>query len=149
MIRRIALGAVVEVQDPSTADFVIDYQAFTPIAINARTTHSTGEPFLAGGEITFNAVAMAEGEDLFRDGQISRDAFLRGISGIAAPRDGAPARDHRSFHARGRDHGTGVPRCAEHSGHEYVDARLLPAVAGPLIPSRDARPAGHRWQRGQ
>jgi hypothetical protein len=46
--------------------------------------HSTGTPFLAGGVIQFNRLGMQEGEDLFREGSISRETFLRGTSHIAA-----------------------------------------------------------------
>jgi hypothetical protein len=48
------LGAVVEVEDRETADFVITYHEFTPSQATARTVHSTGTPFLAGGEIQYN-----------------------------------------------------------------------------------------------
>jgi predicted Zn-dependent protease len=79
-----ALGAVVEVEGPETADFVITYRAFTPALATARVVHSTGTPFLAGGEIQYNPTGMRKGEDLVREGQISRQTFHRGVSGIAA-----------------------------------------------------------------
>jgi predicted Zn-dependent protease len=78
------LGAVVEVADREAADFVITYREFTPVLATARVIHSTGTPFLAGGEIQFNPTGMREGEDLVREGTISRETFHRGISGIAA-----------------------------------------------------------------
>lgn len=78
------LGAVIEVQDPAAADFVITYRAITPLAATARAFHATGTPFLAGGEIVYNPTGMREGEELARDGGISPEAFRRGISGIAA-----------------------------------------------------------------
>ncbi|HEY7531482.1 MAG TPA: hypothetical protein VH681_01715 [Nitrospiraceae bacterium] len=63
---------------------MITYRQFTPVDSPARTFHSTGTPFLAGGEIAYNPSAMSEPEGLVRDGVLSREAFLRGISGIAA-----------------------------------------------------------------
>lgn len=78
------LGAVVEVHDPDEAQFVISYRAFSPPLNPARTIHANGSPFLAGGEIQFNPSGMAEGEELVRRGTISRETFVRGISGIAA-----------------------------------------------------------------
>ena len=78
------LGAVVEVDDPADAQFVISYTAFSPPLIPARTTHANGQPFLAGGEILFNPTGMKEGEDLLREGRIQRATFLRGVSQIAA-----------------------------------------------------------------
>ena len=78
------LGAVVEVQDRQVADFVITYRPFQPASATARVVHSTGTPFLGGGEIQYNPTGMREGEDLVRGGAISRETFLRGISGIGA-----------------------------------------------------------------
>lgn len=78
------LGAVVEVDSPDDADFVITYGEFGSVPASARTIHTTGTPFLAGGEIQFIRSGMREGEDLVRDGVISRQGFHRGISGIAA-----------------------------------------------------------------
>ena len=78
------LGAVMEVERREEADFVVTYRPFTPAQVTARTVHSTGTPFLAGGEIQFNPTGMREGEDLVREGGITRQTFLRGISGIAA-----------------------------------------------------------------
>jgi predicted Zn-dependent protease len=78
------LGAVVEVSNRTAADFVITYREFTPALATARVVHSTGTPFLSGGEIQYNPTGMREGEDLVREGSISRQTFLRGISGIAA-----------------------------------------------------------------
>jgi predicted Zn-dependent protease len=77
------LGAVVEIQERGTADFVITYREFPGLA-SARVIHAAGTPFLAGGEIQFNPVGMREGEDLVRAGTISRETFHRGISSIAA-----------------------------------------------------------------
>lgn len=77
------LGAVVQVDDREEADFMISYRTFPGLA-TARVVHSTGIPFLAGGEIQFNPTGMREGEDLVREGTISRQTFHRGISGIAA-----------------------------------------------------------------
>ena len=73
-----------EVADREDAQFVIMYRAFSPVLATARVTHSTGSPFLAGGEIQFNPTGMREGEDLVREGTISRETFHRGIAGIAA-----------------------------------------------------------------
>jgi predicted Zn-dependent protease len=78
------LGAVMEVGSPGEADFVINYREITPPDVPARTIHATGTPFLAGGEIVFNATAMAEPEELVRTGQISLETFHRGLSSIAA-----------------------------------------------------------------
>ena len=78
------LGAVVEVDDPEAAQFVISYRPFSPPLILARTVHANGSPFLAGGEIWFNPTGMQEGEDLVREGRISRDTFLRVVSHVAA-----------------------------------------------------------------
>jgi predicted Zn-dependent protease len=77
------LGAVVEVDDRDNADFVILYLEF-PVPAAARVIHSTGTPFLAGGQIQFNPIGMREGEDFVREGMISRETFHRGISSIAA-----------------------------------------------------------------
>lgn len=77
------LAAVLEVEDLEAADFVITYTTFASLA-PARAVHSTGTPFLADGEIQYNATGMREGEDLVRDGVISVATFHRGISGIAA-----------------------------------------------------------------
>jgi hypothetical protein len=78
------LGAVVEVQVPDDAHFVISYRRFSGPLAAARTVHSNGTPFLAGGEIWFSPAGMKEGEDLVREGTISRQTFHRGISHIAA-----------------------------------------------------------------
>ncbi len=78
------LGAVVEVEDRGTADFVITYDEVSTAQAIAFTVHSTGSPFLAGGEIHYVAALTREGEDLLRAGQISRQTFLRVISSIAA-----------------------------------------------------------------
>lgn len=78
------LGAVVAVDDPEDAQFVISYSAFSPPLIPARTIHGNGRPFLAGGEILFNPSGMREGEDLLREGRIQRATFLRVVSHIAA-----------------------------------------------------------------
>lgn len=78
------LGAVVEVDDPEDAHFVISYRATSPVLASARTVHANGTPFLAGGEIWFNPTGMREGEDLLREGRISRETFLRVTSHIAA-----------------------------------------------------------------
>ncbi|MGH7567218.1 MAG: hypothetical protein ACREK2_10350 [Gemmatimonadota bacterium] len=78
------LGAVVEVDEREAADFVITYRAFPPALSPARVVHSTGTPFLAGGEIQYSPTGMREGEELVREGRISRQTFLRGVSGIAA-----------------------------------------------------------------
>lgn len=77
------LGAVVEVTNSGAADFVIMYGEFEP-PFTARTIHATGTPYLSGGRIEFNRLGMREGEEFVRDGVISREAFLRGIRGIAA-----------------------------------------------------------------
>jgi hypothetical protein len=78
------LGAVIEIDDPEDAHFLISYRAFSPPLFPARTFHGNGSPFLAGGEIQFNPTGMEEGEDLVRAGTISHETFRRGISGIAA-----------------------------------------------------------------
>jgi predicted Zn-dependent protease len=78
------LGAVEEVEDRGTADFVITYDEVSTEPAIAFTVHSTGTPFLAGGEIHYVASGMREGEDLLREGRISRQTFLRVISSIAA-----------------------------------------------------------------
>jgi hypothetical protein len=78
------LGAVVEVEDRGTADFVIIYDEVSPAPAIAFTVHSTGTPFLAGGEIHYVARGTREGEDLLREGRISQQTFLRVISSIAA-----------------------------------------------------------------
>ena len=78
------LGAVVEVDDPEDARFVISYRPFSPPLIPARTVHANGSPFLAGGQIQFNPSGMEEGEEFVRSGTISRETFRRGISGMAA-----------------------------------------------------------------
>jgi predicted Zn-dependent protease len=78
------LGAVVEVQDPDDAHFVISYRHYAGPVSSARTVHSNGTPFLAGGQIWFNPSGMAEGEDLYREGRISRATFVRVTSSIAA-----------------------------------------------------------------
>ena len=72
------------------AEFLEDYRSAITDGIRrwdeatARVVHSTGTPFLAGGEIQYNPTGMREGEDLVREGRISRQTFLRGVSGIAA-----------------------------------------------------------------
>lgn len=78
------LGAVVEVTDREEADFEITYRASSPPLFPARTIHANAIPFLAGGEIQFNPTGMREGEDMVREGTISRETFQRDISGIAA-----------------------------------------------------------------
>lgn len=78
------LGAVEEVEDRGTADFVIIYDEVSTAPAIAFTVHSTGTPFLAGGEIHYVARGTREGEDLLREGRISRQTFLRVISSIAA-----------------------------------------------------------------
>lgn len=82
------LGAVVEVTDRSDADLLITYREITPSNTTARTFHSTGRPFLAGGEVVYNASALEEVERRVRNGEISRPGFLRGLSGIAAHETG-------------------------------------------------------------
>lgn len=78
------LGTVVEVGDRAGADFVITSRDVTPSTAFARTIHATGTPFLAGGEIVFGSVALADSEELFRDGTLTPEVFFRGISGVAA-----------------------------------------------------------------
>ena len=78
------LGAITEVENPSRADFMITYKELLPAEALGGTRHSTGTPFLAGGEIAFNKHSMREGETLASEGAISRDRFREVVRGVAA-----------------------------------------------------------------
>lgn len=77
------LGAIIEVNAQTDSDFLVVYREITPTNSPARTFHSTGTPYLEGGEIVYNSTAMAQVEEMVRNG-FSRDAFRRGLSSIAA-----------------------------------------------------------------
>lgn len=78
------LGALVEVTNRTEADFSITYRPVSPSSAPSRTFHSTGTPFLAGGEIAFNASNLGEVEQRVRAGALSRETFLFGLSSISA-----------------------------------------------------------------
>lgn len=78
------LGAVVETDVRDAAQFVITFRAITPSDAAARTFHSTGAPFLAGGEIAFNRSYLTGIEEEIRDGTLRMEVFSRGVAGVAA-----------------------------------------------------------------
>lgn len=78
------LGAVVEVDDRLQAQFVITSRDLSPPEQFARTFHSTGTPFLAGGEIAFKRSDLTEIEDRIRDGEIDADVFFGVVAGVTA-----------------------------------------------------------------
>lgn len=89
------LGAVVETDDRDTADFLIFFGIVSGPQVAARTVHSTGTPFLAGGVIGFNAPFMEEGEDLVRRGGAEPGRVRPHRRERRGPRGGAPLRHHR------------------------------------------------------
>ncbi len=78
------LGAVDDVEDADDADFRIIYGNVAAPQVAAQTIHRGGRPFLFGGVIGFNTPFFREGEDLVRDGTLSREGFVRVVANIAA-----------------------------------------------------------------